>query len=381
MNMSNDITATLQIKRDIYYVVLNLKQPNGQRKPKWISTKLHVKNNKRAAEQIMRDIVADYNARNLVYDSNMKFDALLQAWLENIHGKVRDSTYKNYEMVVNAHIIPYFQKLNIKAKDLKPYQLEEYYKKMMETLSPVTVQKHHANIYGALEFACKNHILNNNVAKDVDMNWGRRKKMRVNVYTKDQIGVLLSAVKGDVIEVPVTLIAQYGMRRSEALGLKWDAIDFEKKTIEIRATLVYVGTELKWVEDTKSETSNRILPLTKETENYLIRVKEAQDRMKGVYGSDYHDDGYVCTRDNGEPISPNNLTKRFTLLLKKKGMPIIRLHDLRHSAATNLLAANFPISDVSAWLGHADISTTVNIYNHFLETQKAACAKALSVSC
>ena len=379
--MSNDITATLQIKRDIYYVVLNLKQPNGQRKHKWISTKLHVKNNKRAAEQIMRDIVADYNARNLVYDSNMKFDSLLQAWLENIHGKVRDSTYKNYELVVNAHIIPYFQKLNIKARDLRPYQLEEYYKKMMETLSPVTVQKHHANIYSALEFACKNHILNNNVAKDVDMNWGRRKKMKVNVYTKDQIGVLLNVIKGDVIEVPITLIAQYGMRRSEALGLKWDAIDFEKKTIEIRATLVYVGTELKWVEETKSETSNRILPLTEETENYLVRVKEVQSRMKSVYGNDYHDDGYVCARDNGEPISPNNLTKRFNLLLKRKGMPIIRLHDLRHSAATNLLAANFPISDVSSWLGHADISTTVNIYNHFLETQKAACAKALSVSC
>jgi len=377
--MSNDITATLQIKRDIYYVVLNLKQPNGQRKAKWISTKLHVKNNKRAAEQIMRDIVAEYNERNLVYDSNMRFDDLLSAWLENIHGKVRDSTYKNYEIVVNAHIIPYFKQLNIKARDLRPYQLEEYYKKMLETLSPVTVQKHHANIYSALEFACKNHILNSNVAKDVDMNWGKRKKMNVNVYSKEQISILLNVVKGDVIEVPITLIAQYGMRRSEALGLKWNAIDFENKTIAIKATLIYVGTELKWAEETKSETSNRVLPLTDEMADYLLVVKREQDRMKSVYGTVYHDGGFVCTRDNGDPISPNTLTKRFHLLLERKGMPMIRLHDLRHSAATNLLAANFPISDVCSWLGHADISTTVNIYNHFLETQKVACAKALSV--
>jgi len=379
--MRNDITATLQVKRDIYYVVLNLKNPDGTRKAKWITTKLHVKNNKRAAEQIMREIVADYNSRNIVYDSNMKFHDLMEAWLENIHGKVRDSTYQNYYTVVHAHIIPYFKKLNIKAKDLRVYQLEEYYKRKLETLSPITVQKHHANIHSALEFACKNHILNENVAKSVDMKWGSRKKMDVNVYSKDRIEMLINAVKGDVIEVPVTLIAQYGFRRSEALGLKWNAVDFINKKIEIRATLIYVGTEIKWIEDTKSATSHRILPMTAEIEKYLLRVKEEQERMKTLYGIDYHDNGFVCARDNGDCISPGVLTRRFSALIKRKGLPEIRLHDLRHSAATNLLAAGFPISDVCSWLGHADISTTVNIYNHFLETSKTACAKALSVSC
>lgn len=115
--------------------------------------------------------------------------------------------------------------------------------------------------------------------------------------------------------------------------------------------------------------------------SYQLDVRAEQERLKSIYGKAYHDDGFVCTRDSGEPISPSNLTRRFHLILEQKGMPMIRLHVLRHSAATNLLAANFPISDVCSWLGHADISTTVNIYNHILETQKAACAKALSVLC
>lgn len=379
--MPNDVTATLQTKRGIFHVVLNLLNPDGSRKQKWISTGLPVKNNKRAAEQIMRNLVAEYNDRQIRYDSSMKFADLLSEWLLSVQGKIRESTYENYKLVVNAHIIPYFREKNLKARDICPRHLEEYYKYKLQTLSPVTVQKHHANIHSALEYGRRNHIVNSNAAKDVDMRWGARKKQTGQFYTKEQIDKLVRLVKGDVIETPVTLIAQYGFRRSEVLGLKWDAIDFTKHEISIYAVLVYVGNELRYVEETKSERSRRTLIMTQEIEQYLLHVKEYQEDMKAVYGSDYHDGNYVCARDNGDPVSPENLTKRFANLLKKKGMPHIRLHDLRHSAASNLLAMGFPISDVSFWLGHANISTTVDTYGHFLKSANADIAKALAVSC
>ena len=152
---------------------------------------------------------------------------------------------------------------------------------------------------------------------------------------------------------------------------------FEQKTITIRAVLVISGTEVSFVEDTKSSASKRTLPMSDELAAYLKQVKarQAQDREK--YGSHYRDDGFVCVREDGTPIHPAYLTRRFKRIAEKNGLPVIRLHDLRHSAATNLLAMGFSVKDVSVWLGHADVTTTLNIYSHVLEESKEDMANAL----
>lgn len=367
------------IKNGKFFAVLNLKHPNGTRKQKWVATGLEVKNNKRAAEKRLREIIAEYEANNQLFDSNMLFWKLMEEWLESIRLKVRDSTYHNYKLVADAHIIPYFKELNIKAKDLLPRDLEMYYAEMLKTLSPVTVQKHHANIHSALEYGRKNRIVPTNVAKDVQMKKASRKQ-KGSFYTKEQVERLLAGAQGDPIEVPLMLIAQYGLRRSEALGLKWSDIDFDKHLLTIHATLVYVGTDVTFVEGTKSEASERTLPISKGVEDYLRTVQAKQLHWKRVYGNAYHDDGYVCTRDDGTVIKPNLVTTRFRKIVEKCDLPHIRLHDLRHSAATNLLANGFSIKDVSEFLGHADITTTLNIYGHVLQEHKFAMADALSVT-
>ena len=376
--MPNDITGTLQIKNGKFFAVLNLKHPNGTRKQKWVATGFEVKNNKRAAEKRLREIIAEYESNNQLFDSNMLVWKLMEEWLESIKLKVRDSTYHNYKLVAEAHIIPYFKELNIKAKDLLPRDLEKYYAEMLKTLSPVTVQKHHANIHSALEYGRKNRIVPTNVAKDVQLKKASRKQ-KGSFYTKEQIETLLKAAQGDTIEVPVMLIAQFGMRRSEALGLKWSDIDFSNHLLTIHATVVYVGTETTFVEGTKSEASERTLPISKSMESYLRSVREKQEHMKEVYGNAYHDDGYICTRDDGSVIKPALVTTRFKKIINKCDLPEIRLHDLRHSAATNLLALGFSIKDVSEFLGHADITTTLNIYGHVLQEHKFSMADALSV--
>lgn len=377
--MPNDITGTIQIKNGKYFAVLNLRHPDGSRKQKWITTGLEIRNNKRAAEKRLREIIAEYEERNQLFDSDMLFWKLMEEWLESIRLKVRDSTYHNYKLVAEAHIIPYFKDLNIKAKDLLPRDLEKYYAEMLKTLSPVTVQKHHANIHSALEYGRKNRIVPTNVAKDVQLKKASRKQ-KGSFYTTEQIKTLLEAAQGDPIEVPIMLIAQFGMRRSEALGLKWSDIDFANHLLTIHATVVYVGTETTFVEGTKSEASERTLPIAPSVEAYLKSVRQKQLYWKEVYGSAYHDDGYICTRDDGTVIKPNLVTGRFKKIIEKCGLPAIRLHDLRHSAATNLLAQGFSIKDVSEFLGHADISTTLNIYGHVLQEHKFAMAEALSVT-
>ena len=374
--MSGNITGSLQTKKGYYYAVVNLIAPDGGRKQRWIATGFPEKGNKRRATQKMREIIEDLEAQNVSFDSSLRFWEVLELWLEASKLRLREATYRNYKTVMDAHILPYFKKTNIKVRDLKPMDLEAYYRFKLQTLSPVTVQKHHANIYSALEYARKNKIVNFNAAKDA---WcpARKKRQVGGFYTMEQIARLKEVIRGETVEVPLMLIASYGFRRSEVLGLKWDAVDFEQKTITIRAVLVISGTEVSFVEDTKSSASKRTLPMSDELAAYLKQVKarQAQDREK--YGSHYRDDGFVCVREDGTPIHPAYLTRRFKRIAEKNGLPVIRLHDLRHSAATNLLAMGFSVKDVSVWLGHADVTTTLNIYSHVLEESKEDMANAL----
>lgn len=374
--MSGNITGSLQAKKGFYYAVVNLIGPDGSRKQRWIATGFPEKGNKRKATQKMHEILEDLEAQNVSFDSSMKFYELLEQWLEASKLRLRESTYRNYKTVMEAHIIPYFKNTGIKVRDLKPMHLEEYYRRKMQTLSPVTIQKHHANIYSALEYARKNHIVSYNAAKDA---WcpARKKQQVGSFYTMEQITRLREVIIGETVEVPLMLISSYGFRRSEALGLKWDAVDFDAKTITIRAVLVISGTELSFVEDTKSSASKRTLPMSDELAAYLRRVKAKQEQDKVLYGNCYHDDGFVCAKEDGTPIHPAYLTRRFKRIAQKNGLPVIRLHDLRHSAATNLLAMGFSVKDVSVWLGHADVTTTLNIYSHVLEKSKEDMANAL----
>jgi len=182
---------------------------------------------------------------------------------------------------------------------------------------------------------------------------------------------------GDPIEVPLMLIISYGFRRSEALGLKWDAVDFEDKTISIRATVIKSGTEVKYVMDTKSRASVRTLPMSDEFAEYLRGVQQRQAKDKEKYGNMYQDDNFVCAAKNGKVINPNCVTERFKKIIRANGLPDIRLHDLRHTAATHLLAMGFSVKDVAFWLGHSQTSTTLDIYSHVLEGSKVDMANAL----
>ena len=110
---------------------------------------------------------------------------------------------------------------------------------------------------------------------------------------------------------------------------------------------------------------------------YLKAVKAKQEQDKKKYGNTYHDDGYVCAKEDGTVIKPAYLSRKFKDIIEDADLPNIRLHDLRHSAATNLLNMGFTIKDVSVWLGHADITTTLNIYSHVLDESKSEMASAL----
>lgn len=193
------------------------------------------------------------------------------------------------------------------------------------------------------------------------------------VYTMKELNQLLEIVKDDVIEIPVLLAAYYGLRRSEALGLKWSAIDFDNDYLYINHTVIQVSGcanqlvkgKLVTKDRTKTVHSNRKLPLFKEVRAALIqkkiRIEWFKRIMKGSYNKDYLD--YVCVKDNGEIIKPNHLTHRFLKLIRRNNMKEIRYHDLRHTLGTELNANGVDLKSIGEFLGHGSLATTKR-YSH-----------------
>lgn len=248
-------------------------------------------------------------------------------------------------------------------------------------VSANTVIHRHANIRKALQHAFKLGLIDTNPADRIER--PKKEKFVGSVYEEDELNRLFEIVKGDPIELGVILGAFYGLRRSEAVGLKWDAIDFKKKTITIRHTVTQATIDGKskiiQKDRTKTKSSYRSLPLVPPFEELLHRLKAQQELNQKLCGRSYCKKytGYIYVNEIGELVKPGYLTQHFPLILQKNGMRKIRFHDLRHSCASLLYANGVSLKEIQEWLGHSDISTTSNIYTHLNFTSKVASANAI----
>ena len=187
-------------------------------------------------------------------------------------------------------------------------------------------------------------------------------------------------IRDSDIEVPIVLIAIYGLRREEALGIKWDKVDWENNTITISHVITTTTVNGKRVinksDNTKNNSSYRSLPLSP-VRDFLLDVKRKQEADKKLFGNTYkNDDNYICVNDEGELIKPDTLTKKFARFLKKNNLPKIRVHDLRHSVGS-LLIKEVSTRAVQEWLGHANVSTT-EIYTHLDSKDKETTAEIIT---
>ena len=215
----------------------------------------------------------------------------------------------------------------------------------------------------------------------------RKNSFQPTFLDAEQMQKLFEVVKGTRLELPVLVAAFYGLRRGEVLGLKWDAIDFNRGTLTIKRTVTEAtidGTMRIIEQDSaKTKSSLRTLPLVGSFRDYFQKVKEAQELNKKVCGNcyNYEYDGYVFVNELGERMRPSYLTEHFPKYIAKHGMPKMRFHDLRHSCASLLLANGVPLKQIQEWLGHSDFSTTANIYAHLDYRSKISSAQAWSREC
>lgn len=287
----------------------------------------------------------------------MQADTFFKLWLKEQQLHLEKSTYEAYQTYILKHIAPYYSGLPL--EDLRASHVNAYCREKLRSgrcdwksggLSLVSVRKHLSVTKQALNDAVILGYIQSNPALAVRL---PRKKSgltdRTVLMSAEEAKRVLDAFRSSFLYPAVALALYYGLRRSEVCGLRWSAIDFDANTICICHTVVK-GLTIEAKDRTKTETSRRTYQLLPEVRDMLLRLPRTSP--------------YVLTLGGGF-LRPDTVTRTFSKVLKRAGLPHMRFHDLRHSTASILFDLGFELEDVKQWLGHSDIDTTSNIYLHY----------------
>ena len=378
------VTGSIYERKGIYYAIVSY-YVDGRRKQKSVSTGLPVKGNKRRALEFLENLKRTYETKESMENmdgSRLLMTDYMDEWLKIVKPLVERATYKSYDNMVSARIRPHFEKLNLLLTEVEPKHIKMLYDEILEQgYTTNTVIHYHAVLHQALAYAVKNDYILSNPADRVKR--PKKNKHISSFYTKEEILTLLDIAKDDPIYIPIVLSAYYGFRRSETLGMRWSAIDFENKTITVNhkvTELTENGKTIVYAEDKlKTKSSYRTLPLIPVVEEKLLEHKAKLERNQKLFGNGYCKEymDYVCVDEMGKLFRPNFVSDHFGWLLKKYGLKNLTFKELRHSCASMLVAEGIPMKSIQEWLGHSNFSTTADIYSHIDYHAKQQSAAAI----
>jgi len=385
------MTGCIAQRNETYYVRLTYYDKNHKRKDKWVSTGLSGRGAKQKAAAMINSFIEKYSYLEKSEHPSKMAD-YLKMWKALQENEVAETTYDGYHTYIDRHLIPYFAALNIDIQDVTPGHIMDYVsylsndggrkdnklggqsitsiKKIISILRKVF---NYAVAYGDIKI---NPALQVTLPKKEKNSNNLNKNKRQVFMTAEEAQKMLDAFKNEEIGPIIFVTLYYGLRRSEALGLKWQAVDFDNDTISINHTIVSNGRIIA-KDSTKTYSSERTYQLLPDIKDLLLKLKDEQEVYKKRLGSNYHNNDYIFKNPNGLPYRPDTLTRSFKRALERHGLPQMRYHDLRHSTASILVDKGWDINDIKEWLGHADISTTANIYAHISHRKKVSLAQDL----
>lgn len=364
-------------KKGRFYPVTREKQNDGTYKQRYHGG--HA--TKRAASAALNEIVNRINKGNFVEPSKLRVkEYLVEQWLPAMKSVVRPSTHDSYTRVVQWHVVDSIGELRLQS--LTAGHLNALYARLAESgrrdgqggLSPKSVRYVHGIIRKALGDAATEGLVVQNVAtKAKAPRLKAVKSKELPTWTAEQLRSFLDHVKHDRLFAAWRLLASTGMRRGEALGLRWDNVDLEAGRVSVRDTLISVNYEVLQG-DAKTQKGVRVIDLDDTTVASLKSHRRRQAEEKLAWGPAYQALGLVFTREDGSPIHPDGFSQAFRKHVARASLPSIRLHDLRHTHATLALKAGVPVKVISERLGHADVAFTMNTYAHAIPGMQAEAA-------
>lgn len=382
--------ASVQSKKGRLYAVMQVKK-DGTTKPVWRALGLSEGANKTKVNKAFREVVAQYEQefweeqeRGGRPPADIPVYDYLVSYLKRVEPELQKNTIVSYRSMTNGKIRRYFQRRpQLTVGNLKPQDIEGFYQKLFgDGVVTNTVIHYHALLRRAFQQAFKEELIDANPFDRVGR--PRKNKFHGENYTQEELLTLLHLARGDVIYPAILLAGAMGLRRSEALGVRWSRIDWEKRTVLLDTKIVEYREngkkKVEPVEEMKNKSSRRTLPLPDPVVEMLQVQKEHREvyrkMFQGSYNTQYLD--YVCVNQLGELLRPSYVTDHFRELLEKYGLRHIRFHDLRHTFASLLINQDVPLINVSNFLGHSDLSTTANIYAHLDKASKQASAAVIS---
>lgn len=334
----NKWVGSVDLGKDVY----------GKRKRKTVYGNL-----KSEVEEKINTIIYEIQTGEYIEPSKESFINFLYEYHRVCRNKWADTTASLYKMYIDVHFKPYFN--DMKLVDIKPITLNKFYSYKLDNvegkkipLTNNTIIKLNKFLNSAFNYAVKNEMIKTNPASNVIL--AKKEKYKPNVYNEKLFLQLLDYVKDKYDRVPITLGAGMGFRRGEIFGLTWNDIDFENKLISVNKTKVRFDKNIN--KSTKNESSNRIVS----GPDYVFETLKDYKKEMNPKSDD----------ENILNVNPSYYSHRFKWLLDKFDMPAIRLHDLRHFNAVMMMEKGIPDKVAAERLGHSQVSTLRDIYQHVL---------------
>ena len=328
--------------------------PDGRRRQK---TTTHP--TKKAAERAVADRIRAMASGNY-FDNSITVAEYLDGWLA-AKQTIRATTRMSYQQHINDYLRPHLGRILL--VNLRVGLIEDMYAAIRSqgNLSNSSIRRLHATLRGALNTAVRRNLIPVNPATHVEL--APSTKHAVEVWSPTQVRQFLDANQDERLIALFHLLALRGLRRGEALGLRWEDLDLDQKVLRVAQQLVEVGTELVFGPP-KTKTGTRTVSLDDTTVAVLRAHRARQSAERLAFGQGWIDNGLVFTREDGTPVRPNHATSHFPLMITKAGLPKIRLHDLRHTSASLGLQSGESLKEVSDRLGHSSIVITADTYAH-----------------
>ena len=365
------VSGHLEVIKGIYHMKISWVSAEGKRQRKSKSTELPERGNKKRAQDMLIDFQREQEAE-LVANGNSAKDILftdyMKQWLEKMKLQIRPTTYSGYRDNVCGIIIPYFKPMKLKLRDVTPKHIQDFYTKQRQRVKGTTVKSYHANIHKAFKDARKLQLIDSNPMECVDP--PKKEPYHGQTYTVEEAQKILVLISDTIFEIPITMMLFYGLRREEAIGLKWQNIDFDNDTFLIAHTVTEtkVDGHLQMVKEdlTKNSSSYRSLPLVAPVKELLLEKKQSIQEYRKLFRRSYYreDSDYVCVNEIGELIKPRTLSDNFKRIIRQNKIRDLRLYDCRHTAASLMLKNGVNMKQIQMILGHSDYATTANIYSH-----------------
>jgi integrase len=339
---------------------------------------------KKDAQTSLVELLAAHQTGRFVESSKLTVRSFAESWLDGLANQGRKATTLNgYRRIIDSYVAPRLGEVAL--QDVKASDLDSLYAELLRgggangrRLSLTSVHHVHAALNKMLNDAERKGVVIRNVARLANapsLTTARSKSPEMTVWTAEQLSQFLRSIVGNRNEALFRLLALTGIRRGEAIGLRWSDVDLQVGHVSIRQAVTVVDGE-EVVAAPKTRRSRRTIDIDADTGALLEAHRRAQSEALARVDLAGAFDDRVFTNDIGEPMRPDSVGQAFHRLVDKAGVPVIRLHDLRHTHASHLLAAGINVKVVSERLGHASVSFTLDTDGHVMPGQQAEAAAA-----